>query len=754
MKLHKRNWMALAAIALITVASVWQFWPLEQKITQGLDIKGGLSVILTAQPLSSGGALTEDTMERVETILVERVNGFGVSEASVQRQGQNAFLVQLPGIQNARDALALLGEPGRLEFIELASITDTATVGLIYQQIEADRAVEPTDTVAPLDENTYEPFMTGEVITDARVVTDEFGNPAVSVTMSQAGANTWAEVTRRLAPTQGQVVIALDGRAKSAPNVQEPILTGDTQISGAFTVDEAKGLAAVLQSGAMPAEIVIDESRVVGPTLGQESLNQGLMAGLIGLAFVAAFMVLYYRGLGLVSWASLALYGAMFLGVLAVLSRLNAFSMTLPGIAGIILTIGVAADTSILIYERLQEEVRAGKTLRSAAKSGVRHAIATSIDADVVTLVSAVALYAFAIGPVRGFAFTLILGIILDLVVAILFTGPVVRMLAEGTMTKWPSLFGMKQSIAQRVRRGFDFMGKRKIFFSVSGALTVLAIVALLVKGLTFGIEFQGGTVMTLTGAGGISTEQMREALTEAGAPDAQNAAIQPTDDGGFIVRTSESDTAAAQRVFGAVVTQLELPDQDVNVTTIGPGWGMNVTNAALIALAISIIAILGYISLRFEYKMSIVAVVALVHDALIVLGIYALAGLEVTPNTIAALLTILGYSLYDTIVVFHRIKENASGLSKRSFMEMTNDSINQMLMRWVNTGLVQIIPVFALLFFGGETLRDFAFAMSIGLMAGVYSSVGLASPLYAVWKEREPKFQALKRKYAQQNGK
>ncbi len=303
-------------------------------------------------------------------------------------------------------------------------------------------------------------------------------------------------------------------------------------------------------------------------------------------------------------------------------------------------------------------------------------------------------------------------------------------------------------------RRGIDFMGKRNIFFIVSAALVVVAVAALLIRGLTLGIEFQGGTVMTLAGAEGIGTEQVRDALKNAGVTDAENAVIQPTDDGGFIVRTAESDTGAAQDAFTAILTELGLPTQDVNVTTIGPGWGQNVTDAAVIALIVSLIAILAYVSLRFEYKMSVTAVLALFHDALIVLGVYALFGREITPNTVAAVLTILGYSLYDTIVVFHRIKENATGLSKRSFMDMTNDSINEMLMRWVNTGLVQIVPVVALLFFGGETLRDFAFAMAIGLISGAYSSIGLASPLYAVWKEREPKFQALKKKYEAQAAK
>ena len=443
MESKTRNMVALLVVAVLAAVAVWQFWPPGDKITQGLDIKGGLSVILTAEPLGQA-PLTEDVLQRVETILVERVNGFGVSEASVQRQGQNAFLVQLPGVQNAREALRLLGEPGRLEFIEYASITDTATIELINRQIDAEASATPTEALPALDQAGYAPFMTGEVVTDAQVTTDEFGNPAVSITMSREGADVWGEVTSRLAPARGIVVIALDGRAKSAPAVQSPILDGNTLITGTFSIDEARGLAAVLQSGAMPAQIEIDESRVVGPTLGQDSLNQGLLAALLGLVSVALFMAVYYRGLGLLSWVALGLYGVIFLGVLAVLSRLGIFSMTLPGIAGMILTIGVAADTSILIFERLKEEVAAGKTYRSAAKSGVRHAIATSIDADVVTLVSAVALYIFAIGPVRGFAFTLILGIFIDLVIALLFTAPMVRILAEGPMAKVPALFGLK----------------------------------------------------------------------------------------------------------------------------------------------------------------------------------------------------------------------------------------------------------------------------------------------------------------------
>lgn len=295
-------------------------------------------------------------------------------------------------------------------------------------------------------------------------------------------------------------------------------------------------------------------------------------------------------------------------------------------------------------------------------------------------------------------------------------------------------------------RLHIDFMGKRFWLLGFSGLLMVLSIAALLIRGLSFGIEFQGGTVVTFAEAPGVTTEQMREAFADAGVEGSQ---VQSTEDGGYIVRTSESDPDVANQAYREVLDTLDLPQGSADVTTIGPGWGANITDAALLALGMSIAAILLYTALRFEYKMSLTAVVALIHDIVLTLGIYALVGREVTPNTIAALLTIMGYSLYDTIVVFHRIRENSQRLVKQSFMDMANDSINQVIVRSLNTSVTSLIPPLVMIFFGGETLKDFAFALVIGLIAGAYSSVGVASPIYAMWKEREPKFQALKKKYA-----
>ena len=290
-----------------------------------------------------------------------------------------------------------------------------------------------------------------------------------------------------------------------------------------------------------------------------------------------------------------------------------------------------------------------------------------------------------------------------------------------------------------------DFMGKRNVFFIVSALILAVAVGALIFKPLNLGIEFKGGTIITLNNTQSATIAQVRAAAAAAGVPDAE---VQATDRG-FRVRSTEVKSVTAEQQASVLAGSLKVASTDLQVSTIGPEWGTDITNKAMLALVVSLIAILVYISIRFEYKMAVTGVIALVHDALITLGIYALLGRPVTPNTVAALLTILGYSLYDTIVVFHRIRENTQSLSKTTFMQMANDSLNQVLARWVNTGLSSLIPVVCLLLLGGETLRDFAFALTIGLVSGAYSSVAVASPLYAMWKEHEPRYLALAKKFA-----
>ncbi|MBS3974540.1 MAG: protein translocase subunit SecF [Actinobacteria bacterium] len=292
-----------------------------------------------------------------------------------------------------------------------------------------------------------------------------------------------------------------------------------------------------------------------------------------------------------------------------------------------------------------------------------------------------------------------------------------------------------------------NFLGNMKIYAIISALLLSVSIGALAISGLTFGVEFRGGTVVNIATDKVLQADQVRSAFADAGLED---TTVQPVVDGGFIVRSGERDPDQANRAFAEAAAVLGLDRGEGMITTIGPGWGASVTNAALLALVLSIAAILLYVSLRFEYKMSVTAVIALFHDIIIVLGIYSLAGREVTPNTIAALLTIMGYSLYDTVVVFHRMKENTTALVGTTFTRMANTSINQVLVRTINTSVTSVIPVLALLLFGGETLMDFAFALTVGLLIGTYSSIGVASPIYVLWKEREPKFRALAKRYVQ----
>lgn len=423
----QKNLLSIAAIVVLVAVAVWLFWPPQSKIRQGLDIQGGVSVILTAKA-PQGQRLTEDMMDRAQTVLSARVNALGASEASVQRQGSDALLVQIPGIKDQQAALKTIQSTGLLEFVDVASLpaSEAATIK------EGDR----------LTAGTYKAVMTGDVVKDAGTTTDDVGNPAVTMTFNAQGKKTWADYTT--SHVGQRVAIVLDHVVQSAPNIQEPITGGETRITGKFTADDAKRLAAVLQAGALPVELTPANTQAVGPTLGQQSLQQGLLAALFGLALVMVFMLVFYRALGLVSWASLLSFSAIFLGVLALLSAAGAYALTLPGIAGVVLTIGVATDSSILIFERFIEEVRLGKTARSAAKSGSRHAILTSVDADVVTLIAASALFFLAIGPVKGFALTLMIGIFIDLTVAIFLTRPLVISLAESAASKAPWLFGLK----------------------------------------------------------------------------------------------------------------------------------------------------------------------------------------------------------------------------------------------------------------------------------------------------------------------
>ncbi|HEY5539844.1 MAG TPA: protein translocase subunit SecD [Coriobacteriia bacterium] len=441
----QRNYLLLALCAILVIGSWVFFVPPQTKITQGLDIRGGLSVILTAKP-STGQSLTSGDMDKAQLIINNRVNKLGASETSVQRQGSDSLLVQIPGVKNADAALKIIDETGKLEFVDVSSLPSSTVAAIdAWQAKGSPRATAPRipDNVA------YVPVLSGDKITNATAgqssSTGSAGNITVTLTMDSAGTKAWADYTT--ANVNKQVAIVLDRVVQSAPSIREPILSGNTEISGSFTVDEATYLATVLQTGSLPVKLEPVDTRVVGPTLGQDSLRQGVYAALVGLLIVAIYLTAFYRGMGLIAVVGLGVFASMFLGLLAALSTFGVFALSLPGIAGIVLTIGLAADSSILINERFREEIGMGKTVRSAAASGTKHAIITSADADIVTFVSALALFAFAIGPVKGFALTLMLGIACDLIMMLLFSRPLIMLLGETVVAKAPAFWGIPKQV-------------------------------------------------------------------------------------------------------------------------------------------------------------------------------------------------------------------------------------------------------------------------------------------------------------------
>ena len=827
--MRQQLWLLVLTFALVA-GSVWAFMPPEKQINQGLDIQGGLSVVLTAHN-NNNEAITSEDMEKSRAVIENRVNALGASEAVVQIQGNNQILVQIPGMSDTQKALATIGKTGQLEFVRLDAIADER----IRQEIAAGNYAKqgqitdefgrpfPSDKEQHLkvDRSLYEPILTGADLTRVNISQPEHSAQySVDLSLNDKGTAAFAKATKELAPTKGQIVIILDGEVQSAPAVQNEIGNGQVQITGNYTIQEAKDLQTILESGSLPVSFEFAQAQTVGPTLGQDALHSGVLVAGIGLLLVILYLLFFYKGLGIIAALAMAVFAVLYLGILALLSRAGLFSLSLAGIAGIVLTIGMAADSSILTLERFREEIRMGRSVRAASISGVRHAILTSIDADLVTLVSAITLFVLAAASVKGFGLTLALGIACDIVMMLIFKAPLIRLLAPKCIKRHPQLWGIQSSLDAaeeykelltntkdedalnaeagagltipeigvdrssaaaasvagnteklsgteglkgaeelkvRKKRGglfmrhdINFLGARKVLLSLSALLVVLSLVVVGVKGLQFGIEFVGGTSITFHNTGSVSLDQMRKAFDKAGEKD---AVIQTTStDGaeGFLIRTTTTKPDVAAAHADEVVADLGLTKDSFEVTTIGPDWGQSVINASLMAFGVSLVLIILYITARFrDYKMGVTAIISLLHDMILVMGVYALAGKEVNPSAIAALLTILGYSLYDTVVVFHRINDNVKESDiKCTFMTMANHSINQVFVRTINTTLSSLIPVVAMLFFGGATLQDFAFAMTIGLVAGSYSSIAVATPLYALWKTREPKFARLVKKY------
>ena len=614
----------------------------------------------------------------------------------------------------------------------------------------------------PNDPKNQIPEMTGEDINaDGTRADFSGGERVVLLEFTDKGGDLFHDITRELAQ-RGQFkanqlgisaeegalqhfAIVLDDEIRSFPTIDfrenpDGIAGGRAQITGLASSEEAEDLALVLQTGALPVDLVQVDRSDVSATLGADSLREALIAGIGGLAAVALFLLLFYRFLGLVAVIGLAIYGIFLYGAILIFNM----TLTLPGFAGLILTIGVAADANVVIFERIKEEVQAGKSVRAAIGAGYRKGFNTIVDANVVTMITAFVLFAVATGGVKGFALMLLLGTLISMLTAVLATRALLGVLAGFRWFDNPSFMGAGAIKVPKWQR-IDFVGRRNLWFAISGAVVVIGIVSLGIQGLNLGIDFEGGSQLTFKTAQPFQVDDVRSEAAELGFGD---AVIQGRGDsvGGeyseFQIKTEALSAAEQTTLQGALEARF---DAAVSVRNVSASFSEQILRGAVLAIVVSLALISLYVTLRFELKFAIPVLAALFHDVLIAVGVYSLSSREVTASTVAAILTILGYSIYDTIIIFDRVRENIPLMRKSSFSAIANQSLWETIRRSLATTFITLLPVSALLLFGGDTLKDFAFALLVGIGSGAYSTIFIATPLLAILKGREPEYEKRK---------
>jgi len=598
------------------------------------------------------------------------------------------------------------------------------------------------------------------------------GLPVVTFEFSGDGRSKFHEVTRQIAQRgqasaigpvgaeeaaqlSGHFAIVLDNEVQSRPiinfneNPDGIDAREGAQISGGFNNEaDAQELATTLKIGALPINLKLISQSQVSATLGSQALHEGVKAGIIGLALVIIFLLVYYRFLGLVASIALGAYGVIFFALI----KLIPITLTLPGIAGLILTIGVAADSNIVIFERIKEEVRAGRSMMGAISAGYKRGIATIVDANVVTLLTAFILFVLATSGVKGFAFTLGVGTIVSLLTAVVFTQALLGTMSRSRILKSPSALGAR---GQGVRWHFDFMGASRWFFTMSGVILLVGALALATNQLNFGIDFESGTRMKVALVQPTDEEGVREALDSVGVngEEIQQVSDPVLGDNVFQIQSNALEPENVKEAHRVLAEEFEIAPNGFESTSVGPTFGTQVAESAIKALIFSLLVICGYIALRFEPKFAVPVLIALFHDVLITAGVYSLTGKEVSSGTVAAFLTILGYSMYDTIIVFDRIRENIPRMPRAAFSQIVNRSMSEVLTRSLATSFSTLLAVVSLLVFGGATLQDFAFAMLVGIISGTYSSIFIASPVLTAWKELEPSFVRRRMRIAEVEG-
>ncbi len=718
------RWKFPLVVFLVGLAAYFAF-PVQERINLGLDLQGGMHLVLKVD--TSGlpeDAKDEDVTAIALEILRNRIDEFGVSEPVIQRQGTEHILIQLPGVTDRERALNLIGKTAQLKFMlvsENRGALQRATDGNLP---EGNILLNGNDGAPYLLET--KDVLLGDILADAYVDVGQIGLPVVSFRLTKEGSKefgrlTGASINRRLA-------IVLDDTVISAPTIRARI-TDSGIIEGQFTREEANDLSITLRAGALPAPVVVEEERTVGPTLGKDSIDAGVKAIALGGVIVVVFMLGFYRLAGLIAVIALALNVLMVLGGLGYFGA----TLTLPGIAGIILTIGMAVDANVLIFERMREELAAKRPVSLAIDAGYAKAFSAIIDSNITTLIAAFFLYWFGTGPIRGFATTLGIGILASLFTSLVVTRMLFEiLLATGRLKK----LGMMKLLSDTK---IDFVSKRFVCWGLSLIAVAIGLTSYVMKGeARYGIDFTGGVLQEYRFNEPIEADVMRDSLNKIGV---EGATIQsfgsPTE---WLVRTpdvSDEETqitmAKTKQAIEGTFGEAEL----VRVERVGPTVGPILRQKASFAILWSLGAILLFVAFRFRhFDFGLAALVALAHDVIIGAGALCLAGKEIDFVVVAALMTIAGYSVNDTIVVYDRIRENDRANRKMKFMDVINMSVNQTLSRTLLTSLTTLMVVISLFVVGGEVLHTFAFTLMVGFVVGTYSSIYIASGFVVIWRQ------------------
>ena len=742
----------LRAVLALAVISASLFIALTQSARLGLDLRGGTQIVLETRSTDTVTANAEST-DRALTVLRNRIDALGVTDPTVTRSGDRRIIIELPDVQDPREAAEVIGKTAQLTFHSVVAAVDPATnqpKPETGQQVLKDEDGQPL-LIGPV-------ALTGEGVGDAEAGTDPAsgGGWFVTVDFRGAGGQAWKTLTGQAACAPAgdparRLAIVLDQEVISSPQLDPSFSCnigmggGSTQITGQFTVQEAKDLAILIKGGALPVPVEVIEQRVVGPTLGADAIDASIEAALIGLALTGLFITIVYRLVGSLATIALGCYALISYALLVALGA----TLTLPGLAGFVLAIGMAIDANVLVFERAREEFTEKNTdkprgLETSLRTGFSKAWSAILDSNMTTLLAAGLLFVLASGPVRGFGVTLSVGVLASmisaLIVARVFTEWAVR---RSFVNKHPRFSGLSGNGRLRhwlAESGPDLMKRGRLWLGISAAIMILAVAGIVIRGLNLGVEFTGGRLLSFSTSQPISVEQARTVVSEAGFPTAvvQTASLSGGASEEISVRTEQltNDQAIsiedALSTIGGEVTK----DRD---ELIGPSLGDELKTKALIALIAAVVAQMIYLAFRFRWTFGAAAALAMLHDVVAVIGVFAWLGKPIDGIFLAAALTIIGLSVNDTVVVFDRVRELRRDRPKDPFGKVVNAAVLQTVPRTINTGLGSMFILGALTVLGGDSLTDFALALLIGLVVGTASSVFTAAPLAVLLEKRWP---------------